>query len=93
MIQAADAQKVFEFLGNNLSGASRDPQNFVGLPDRYCGYYARGHDSNGWFGVIAAYSEAEGDVDDLIAMYKEWVRKNIGDSAASKAELRDAGPR
>lgn len=76
MIYPKDAKNVLEVLGNNLIGVSHDSKNFVRLPDRYWGYFARGHDSNGRFGVIVTYSEDGGDVDDLIGMYEEWIRKN-----------------
>jgi len=39
------------------------------------GYFARGHDKKGAFGVILTYSEKQKDVDDLIKMYEEWVDK------------------
>jgi len=46
------------------------------LPDSLWGYFARGHDKKGAFGVIMTYSENQKDVDELIKMYEEWVAKN-----------------
>ena len=75
MIDAKNAKNVAEALGNNLIGVSHDSKNFERLPDEYWGYYARGHDEKGTFGVILTYSENGGDIDDLIAMYEDWVKK------------------
>jgi len=72
VIEAKDAKNVAEVLGNNLIGVSHDSKNFVRLPDKYWGYYARGHDSKGAFGIIVTYSEDADDVDRLLAMYEEW---------------------
>ncbi len=63
-------------IGNNLIGVAHDENNFQKLPDSFWGYFARGHDPKGAFGVIVTYSEDEGDVDNLIKMYEEWVAKN-----------------
>ena len=76
MIEQGDAKKVAEVIGNNLIGVSHDSNSFQKLPDSFWGYFARGHDKKGAFGVILTYSENEKDVDDLIKMYEEWVEKN-----------------
>lgn len=76
MIEKEDAKKVAEVIGNNLIGVSHDSNNFVKLPDSFWGYFARGHDKKGAFGVIVTYSEKKEDVDNLIATYQEWVAKN-----------------
>ena len=76
MIEQDDAKKVAEVIGNNLIGVSHDSNSFQKLPDSFWGYYARGHDKKGAFGIILTYSENEKDVDDLIKMYEEWVEKN-----------------
>ena len=76
MIEQGDAKKVAEVIGNNLIGVSHDSNSFQKLPDSFWGYFARGHDKKGVFGVILTYSENEKDVDDLIKMYEEWVEKN-----------------
>jgi hypothetical protein len=76
MIEKEDAKKVVEVIGNNLIGVSHDSNNFIKLPDNFWGYFARGHDQKGAFGVIVSYSENKKDVDDLIAIYEEWVSKN-----------------
>ena len=49
---------------------------FQKLPDSFWGYFARGHDKKGAFGIILTYSENAHDVDNLIKMYEEWVAKN-----------------
>jgi hypothetical protein len=76
MIEKEDAKKVVEVIGNNLIGVSHDANNFQKLPDSFWGYFARGHDKKGAFGVIMTYSENQEDVDNLIKMYEEWVAKN-----------------
>ncbi len=76
MIEQEDAKKVAEVVGHNLIGVAHDANNFQKLPDSFWGYFARGHDPKGAFGVIVTYSEDEGDVDNLIKMYEEWVAKN-----------------
>ena len=76
MIEKEDAKKVAEVLGNNLIGVSHDSNNFQKLPDNYWGYFARGHDKKGTFGIILTYSENEKDIDELIKMYEDWVQKN-----------------
>ncbi len=76
MIEAADAKKVVEVIGNNLIGVSHDSNNFVKLPDSFWGYFARGHDTKGKFGVIVTQSEDGTDVDEIIKMYEEWAAKN-----------------
>jgi hypothetical protein len=50
--------------------------NFEKLPDTFWGYYARGHDSKGKFGVIVTYSENGEDIDNLLKMYEQWVAKS-----------------
>ena len=42
----------------------------------FWGYFARGYDKKGTFGVIVTYSENGKDVDELIKMYEEWANKN-----------------
>ncbi len=76
MIKPDDAKKVVEVIGNNLIGVSHDSKSFQKLPDSFWGYFARGHDGKGTFGVILTYSEDGKDVDELIKMYEEWVKKN-----------------
>ena len=76
MIEKEDAKKVTEVIGNNLIGVSHDSNNFQKLPDSFWGYFARGHDKKGSFGIFLTYSEKEKDVDDLIKMYESWVEKN-----------------
>ena len=76
MIEANDAKKVVEVIGNNLIGVSHDSNNFQKLPDSFWGYFARGHDAKGIFGVIVTYSEDGTDVDELINMYEDWAKKN-----------------
>ena len=76
MIDQADAKKVVEVIGNNLIGVSHDSNSFQKLPDSFWGYFARGHDTKGTFGVIVTYSEDGKDVDELIKMYEEWASKN-----------------
>ena len=76
MIEQEDAKKVAEVVGHNLIGVAHDANNFQKLPDSFWGYFTRGHDPKGAFGVIVTYSEDEKDVDNLIKMYEEWVAKN-----------------
>ena len=76
MIEKENAKRVLETVGNNLIGVSHDEKNFAKLPDTFWGYFARGHDDKGAFGVIVTYAEDGKDVDDLIGMYEEWVKKN-----------------
>ena len=76
MIEAEDAKKVVEVIGNNLIGVSHDSNNFEKLPDNFWGYFARGHDTKGTFGVIITYSEDGKDVDELIKNYEEWAKSN-----------------
>ena len=77
MIEQADAKKVVEVIGNNLIGVSHDSKSFQKLPDSFWGYFARGHDKKGTFGVIVTYSENGNDVDDLIKMYYCWQKTRI----------------
>ena len=76
MIEKLDSQKVVEVIANNLYGVSKDAKNFEKLPDTFWGYYARGHDAKGTFGVIITYSENGKDVDDLIKKYEDWLQEN-----------------
>ena len=76
MIEQNDAKKVVEVIGNNLIGVSHDAKSFQKLPDSFWGYFARGHDQKGAFGVFVTYSEEEKDVDELIKVYEDWVEKN-----------------
>ena len=83
MIESDDASKVLETVAKNLIGVSRDKGNFQKLPDSFWGYFARGHDKKGKFGVIVTYSEKGTDVDELIAMYEKWVSENKSDELKS----------
>jgi hypothetical protein len=76
MIEADDAIKVVNIVTKNLMGIAMNKSNFERLPDRYWGYFARGHDSKGKFGVIITYSENSDDVVQLIEMYQQWALKN-----------------
>jgi len=76
MIEADDAVKVLDTVAKNLVGVSNNKSNFERLPDTFWGYFARGHDAKGRFGVIVTYSESGNDVDELIKMYEQWVAKN-----------------
>ena len=76
MIDKEDAKKVVEVIGNNLVGVSHDSNSFQKLPDSFWGYFARGHDKKGAFGVIVTYSENKEDVDNLIKMYEKWAEQN-----------------
>ena len=76
MIKQDDVKKVVEVIGNNLIGVSHDSNSFQKLPDSFWGYFARGHDKKGAFGVIITYSEEGKDVDELINMYEKWAAKN-----------------
>jgi hypothetical protein len=76
MIEAEDAVRVLDTAAKNLVGVSNNKSNFERLPDTYWGYFARGHDGKGKFGVIVAYSENGSDVDELINMYEQWVAKS-----------------
>ncbi len=76
MIEVDDAIKVVKIVAENLMGVAMNKSNFERLPDRYWGYFARGHDSKGRFGVIIAYSEDSDDIVQLIEMYQQWAVKN-----------------
>jgi hypothetical protein len=76
MIEAEDAVKVVETVAKNIIGVANNKSNFARLPDTYWGYYARGHDSKGKFGIIVTYSENGSDVDELIKIYEQWLAKN-----------------
>jgi len=76
MIESKDAENVVDTIAKNLIGISKNQVNFQKLPDTFWGYFARGHDQKGKFGVIVTYSENGDDVDNLIHMYEEWVKKN-----------------
>lgn len=75
MLKESDVKKVVEVVGNNLIGVSHDSNNFRGFTGDHWGYYARGHDEKGFFGVILTYSESESDVDHIMKLYKEWAAK------------------
>lgn len=76
MIEAEDATRVVDTIAKNLIGVSKNRSNFERLPDTFWGYFARGHDAKGKFGVIITYSENANDVDELIKMYEQWVAKS-----------------
>lgn len=79
VIESKDASDVAETLGRSLLGVARNPANFKGLPDGFWGYYARGHDGKGVFGVFVAYSESGSDIDEMLSMYEDWAgRKTEG---------------
>lgn len=80
MIEKDDAVKVVETLAKNLIGVSKNKENFQKLPDTFWGYYARGHDQKGKFGIFVTYSVNKSDVDDLIKIYEEWLTKNKSES-------------
>lgn len=81
MIEKEDAVKVLQTIAENLLGVAGNPSNFQRLPDDYWGYYAKGHDKKGKFGVIVTYSEQGVDVEDLLIMYRDWADKNKKDSS------------
>ena len=76
MIEVYDAIKVVNIVAENLMGVAMNKSNFEILPDSYWGYFARGHDSKGKFGVIITYSENSDDVVQLIEMYQQWATNN-----------------
>jgi hypothetical protein len=76
MIEAEDSIRVVDTVAKNLVGVANNRSNFDRLPDTFWGYYARGHDSKGKFGVFLVYSENGNDVDDVIKIYEQWVAKN-----------------
>jgi len=76
MLETNDAVKVVETIAKNLIGVGKNTVNFQKLPDTFWGYFAKGHDQKGKFGVIVTYSEDGSDVEELIRMYEEWVSKN-----------------
>ena len=78
MIEAEDAVRVLDTVAKNLVGVSNNKSNFERLPDTFWGYFAKGHDGKGKFGVIVAYSENGSDVDELIKIYEQWVAKSKG---------------
>lgn len=78
MIEADDAVRVLDTVAKNLVGVSNNKSNFERLPDTFWGYFAKGHDGKGKFGVIVAYSENGSDVDELIKIYEQWVAKSKG---------------
>ncbi len=75
MIETKDAVNVLDTLAKDLIGVSKNNANFQKLPDSFWGYFARGHDKKGKFGIIVTYSEDGSDVDNLIKMYEDWVSK------------------
>ncbi len=76
MIEPEDAVRMVDTIAKNLIGVSKNKSNFEKLPDTFWGYFARGHDAKGRFGVIVTYSENGNDVDELIKMYEQWVAKS-----------------
>jgi hypothetical protein len=55
---------------------ANNKQNFEKLLDTLWGYFIRGYDSkNRKFAVIVTFSEKEGDVDELLRMYEQWIEK------------------
>jgi hypothetical protein len=76
MIEANDAIRILNTVAKNLMDVAMNKSNFERLPDSYWGYFARGHDSKGKFGVIVTYSENSEDVVQLIEMYQQWATKN-----------------
>jgi hypothetical protein len=67
---------VLDTVAKILMGVGNNKSNFERLPDTFWGYFARGHDGKGKFGVIVTYSEQGSDVDELIKMYEQWVAKS-----------------
>ena len=51
MIESEDASSVAATLAKNLMGVAKNKSSFEKLPDNFWGYYARGHDSKGEFGI------------------------------------------
>jgi hypothetical protein len=80
MIEKEDAVKVLQTIAENLLGVAGNTSNFQRLPDDYWGYYAKGHDKKGKFGVIVTYSEQGSDIEDLLIMYRDWADKNKKES-------------
>ena len=78
MIEPTDAMRVIDTLSRDLERVAQVKANFERLPDTFWGYFARGHDSKGKFGIIVTYSQKGDDVDELIRMYEQWVAKNKG---------------
>lgn len=85
VITGKDAASVAEALAGNLLGVSKDAANFRGLPDSFWGYFARGHDGNGAFGVFVVYSEDGADIDSLIGQYEKWAASRGGAAGGSVA--------
>jgi len=81
MIEKEDAVKVLQTVAENLLGVAGNPTNFQRLPDNFWGYYAKGHDKKGKFGVIVTYSEQGSDIENLLTMYRDWADKNKKDSS------------
>ena len=80
MIEKEDATKILQTIAENLLSVAGNKSNFHKLPDNFWGYYAKGHDKKGKFGVIVTYSEQGTDVEDLLVMYRNWADKNKKDS-------------
>lgn len=78
MLEADDAINVIHAIANNLIEVSKNNINFARLPDKFWGYFARGHDGKGKFAVIISYSESREDVDELIKIYERWVVNQKG---------------
>ena len=81
MIEKEDAVNVLQTIAENLLGVAGNSSNFQRLPDDFWGYYAKGHDKKGKFGVIVTYSEQGTDIEDLLIMYRDWADKNKKDSS------------
>lgn len=75
MIEEKDAKNILNAVISDLVSVSQNPNNFKKLPDNFWGYFARGHDSKGAFGVIVTYSEKNSDVDEVLKLYEIWVKK------------------
>jgi hypothetical protein len=74
VIEPNDAVTALKTITSHLIEVSRNEQNFKRLPDKFWGYFARGHDNRDRkFGVIFTYSEREKDIDELLEMYEQWV--------------------
>ena len=74
MIESDDAQKVAAALSRNLYDVSQDTKNYTRLPDKFWGYYARGHNARGTFCMVVMYSEDSDDIDHVVKMYEDWTR-------------------
>ena len=57
MIESEDASSVAATLAKNLMGVAKNKSSFEKLPDNFWGYYARGHDSKGEFGIFVTHKK------------------------------------